>query len=477
MDGTRKEERESVYNEFSIIYINNNSFIWYMPFIKELLKYSNQYFIETGTYKGDTVECVRMSKIYDSILSMELSEPYYNRCSQRFKNDDTVSIYYGNSRYDLTNIIGNIDKEITFWLDSHWSGGAENFEIGCDPDTKCPILYELEQIKNHPIKTHTIMVDDIRLMDGSHFLVTKDEIETKIMEINPNYKIQYYNDECAENDVLVAYIDKKCIHTYLTTCKTNPQPPGIGDFLRGSIALYQFANRHGYTLYFQNDHPIFRYLQPSPYVIKDNSDSVDVLELIPPLSYDSIKGILYDKFISGETFTVMTNSFYEHDITDDCKSYFKKIFTPSVEIQRKIEGIFSSVYHIPMDQEYVVIHLRFGDKFIHRNEYDQNIFDEYYSKINGLGMIEQNKNVVYILLCDSDRIATIIKNNIPKLCYWNNKKIHLGDLQETPTNSEGDVMDTMTDFFILSKAKEILSNGSGFSRYISRLFDIPYVSI
>lgn len=455
-----------------------------MPFTTELLQYSNEYFIETGTYRGDTVEMVRTTKIYDFIYSMELSEPYYNRCSQRFIDDKNISIYYGNSRYDLWDIIKSVDKEITFWLDSHWSGGAENFEIGCDPEIKCPILYELEQIRNHPIKTHTIIVDDIRLMDGCHFLVTKDEIEKKIMEINPDYTIKYYNDECAENDVLVAYIERsgversglerKCVHKYLTKCMTNPQPPGFGDFLRGTIALYQRAKSYGYTLYLANEHPVFSYLQPSPYVIKDDSDR-EVLELIPPMTYDSIKVALSDKFQGGDSFSVMTNSFYEEDISEDCKEYFKNIFIPSVAIEEKIEDIFRSVYNIPIDQEYVVIHLRFGDKFIHKNEYDQGVFDEYYNKMNGF--IEENKNVVYILLSDSDRISTIIQHNIPRLRYWKNEKIHLGDLQQTPTNSEGVVMDTMTDFFILSKAKKIISNGSGFSTYVSRLFDIPYSTL
>ena len=63
------------------------------------------------------------------------------------------------------------------------------------------------QIKRHNIKTHTIMVDDIRLMDNIHFSVTKDKVIKKIYEINPNYKIKYYDDECAKEDILVAYID------------------------------------------------------------------------------------------------------------------------------------------------------------------------------------------------------------------------------------------------------------------------------
>ena len=30
-----------------------------MPFINQLLNYTNEYFIETGTYRGDTLEIIK----------------------------------------------------------------------------------------------------------------------------------------------------------------------------------------------------------------------------------------------------------------------------------------------------------------------------------------------------------------------------------------------------------------------------------
>ena len=178
-----------------------------MPFVQELLQYMNDIFVETGTYEGDTVSIVANNENYkpSKIISLELSEVFFNNCTERFKDKRNITIHKANSKYDLLNIINPIDSQITFWLDSHWSGVPN---IGCDPETICPILYELEQIKQHPIKTHTIMVDDIRLMDNHHFPVNLDEILKKIKEINPNYIIKYYDDWTSQNDVLVAYIEK-----------------------------------------------------------------------------------------------------------------------------------------------------------------------------------------------------------------------------------------------------------------------------
>ena len=78
--------------------------------------------------------------------------------------------------------------------------------VGCDPETRCPVLFELEQIKKHDINTHTIMVDDMRLMDGNHFPVFQNEIVKKLLEINANYKLKYYDDYTSTNDILFAYI-------------------------------------------------------------------------------------------------------------------------------------------------------------------------------------------------------------------------------------------------------------------------------
>jgi hypothetical protein len=456
-----------------------------MPFVRELLQYTNDVFIETGTYKGDTLEFVRQSNKFKILKSMELSEPYHRRCSERFVKYENVTVHHGNSRYDLVNIIRDIHTEITFWLDSHWSGGAENFEIGCDPELKCPVLHELDQIKNHPIKTHTIMVDDIRLMDGSHFEVTLDQINKKILEINPNYKIVFYNDECAEKDVLVAYIPK-CIHTYLTVCNTNSQPPGIADFIRGTICLFQECKKFNYKLLLNNSHPIFKYLSSHPRVTSEKHSYVH--ELIPGSSfhlYNDIYRSLVQVFEKGESFSCISNSFYTRvndemchwgHINNDCKHFLKELFTPTDEMRQYIQRLFD-ILHIDCMRSYRVIHLRFGDDYIHQGTFNENRLAIFCEKIQNL--ISEGSQ--YILLTDSVVMGSLLKEKNPGLFYYDNKKIHLGDLKSpshiADFNQLDGVRDTMADFFILSKAEKIYSNGSGFSLVHSLIYDIEYNAI
>jgi len=264
----------------------------------------------------------------------------------------------------------------------------------------------------------------------------------------------------------------KCIHKYVINTKTNPQPPGVGDFLRGTIALYELSKKYGYELYFDNNHPFFSYLENSPYIVSNNSEAI---ELIPPIDYDNIYNSLVSLFESSNDFTVLTNAFYKEDISIECKKYLQNILIPSVEVKNKIEDIFTNFFKISINESYKVIHLRFGDRFIHNNEYDNDIYELYYNKIQNL--LKQNNETKYILISDSSQIANKLKENIDELYYWNNSKIHLGDLRNNETNLQGTVYDTMVDFFILSKATEIISNGSGFSRYLSRIFDICYTGI
>ena len=89
-----------------------------------------------------------------------------------------------------------VDSPALFWLDGHVDG------VNAD----C-LWDELEHIKNHTIKTHTIIVDDVRILgkEGWGTEVVLDKIIGLIKEINPDYTISYDDGEC-ENDVLIAKV-------------------------------------------------------------------------------------------------------------------------------------------------------------------------------------------------------------------------------------------------------------------------------
>jgi hypothetical protein len=449
-----------------------------MPFVDDLLYFCNDVFIETGTFRGDTINKVLNSEFNPKqIISLELSDVFFDNCKKRFENYENIKLFKANSKTDLYEIIKDIDTNITFWLDSHWSGVAD---VGCDAETLCPILYELEQIKHHKINTHTIMIDDIRLMDKIHFPVNLEEILQKVIEINPNYTIKFFDDEYSKNDVLVAYIEeKKCFHKYLTKCNTNPQPPGFADFLRGTIALFQHAEANNYKLYIDCDHPIFSYIHQNKNIVS-NKVKKDTIELLPPLSYEKIDNELEKLFSSGETFSVMTNAFYTKEngelknfgkISNECKVFLKKILTPSVELNEKLYYVFKNVYNFDLKNSYKVIHLRFGDIFLNNNAYDECIYNNFYEKVSNL--VNENQYNKYVLISDSSCIANKLKESIPNLYYWDNHKIHLGDL----TNDKQGILETLVDFFIIALSEEIFSNGSGFSRIVSEIYNINYIEI
>ena len=184
-------------------------------------------------------------------------------------------------------------------------------------------------------------------------------------------------------------------------------------------------------------------------------------------------------FADNKSFKVMTNAFYNlcndgivHNwggISHECAAYFRKVFCPSVELDNKIEYVMNSVYGIKSGQPFKIIHLRFGDKFIHKNTYDDSLYNLYYNKISDI--INNNKNIQYVLISDSSIIANKLKADIKELYYWDNKKIHIGDLIN---NAESALLDTLTDFFIMSKSNEIISSGSGFSQSVSIIYNLKY---
>lgn len=163
--------------------------------------YLNDVFVETGTYMGHGVQFA-LDAGFQQVYSIELSPKYYTFCTEKFKHNTNVKIHYGDSADLLYEIIKDINTPITFWLDGHCSFGdtARGSEM-------TPVLKELEQIKMHPIRTHTILIDDVREFGTYNFdFIPLDEIIKKIYEINPNYTI-HFEDGIIPNDILVATIE------------------------------------------------------------------------------------------------------------------------------------------------------------------------------------------------------------------------------------------------------------------------------
>lgn len=454
-----------------------------MPFVPELLNLLSDVFVETGTFQGDTINIVanNSTHIPSKIISIEISDIFFNNCKRRFEKNSSIILYKGNSKYDLYDKIKNIDSKITFWLDSHFSATPD---VGCDPVTVCPILEELDQIKRHNLNTHTIMIDDIRLMNNSDnkycgFPVTKEELIKKLYEINPKYVIRYFDDYTDKNDVLVAYIEEKqCIHKYLQKCYTNPQPPGFADFLRGTITLYNFSKLYGYKMLVDGSHPVFAFLENNKNMVTDITNKTE--EFLPPLSYEDIYAKLEQIFKSGRSLTIMTNSFYNFNdgvltnfgnISEDCRDFLKSILTPTIEVRNKLKYVFNTVYNININDSFKVFHIRCGDKFIHNNIYDNELYKLHYNKLCSLIAENENKNEKYVLISDSSIIAKQLKLNIPELLYWDNSKIHLGDLVN---KNSANILDTIVDFFIMSLSREIISAGSGFAMVNSIIYNIKY---
>lgn len=158
--------------------------------------FKNNYFVETGTYEGFGVLLALQAK-FKHIISIEIDQNLYQSCKQKFSSYPHVDIYHGDSAIVLGKIIENISEPITFWLDGHNSSS-----IVLSKNT--PILEELEQINNHPIKNHIILIDDIRCCNTAFFdFISRETIIKKIYAINPGYKV-FFIDGFVARDILVA---------------------------------------------------------------------------------------------------------------------------------------------------------------------------------------------------------------------------------------------------------------------------------
>jgi len=170
-------------------------------------EYKNDYriFVETGTYKGGSVE-LALECGFEKIYTIDISTQNKFECESKFVNqikNKQVELLFGDTIDILPNLIDRLNEPSLFWLDAH-------FDVHSDICGKfnCPIIQELNIIKTSKIKLHTIMIDDLRIFkkqtDWGVGIYIENILE-KLKEINTSYEF-YYEDGWEKNDILIAKV-------------------------------------------------------------------------------------------------------------------------------------------------------------------------------------------------------------------------------------------------------------------------------
>lgn len=125
-------------------------------------------FVETGTCYGRSVEAA-LGLGFKDIRSIEAQPDRFEHCRKLFEDrGKRVKLWNGESIFWLRKVIADLQEPALFWLDAHTSGVGYSevlkaeFPSYIDSKSQSEILkIELGIIKEHPVKDHVILIDDL----------------------------------------------------------------------------------------------------------------------------------------------------------------------------------------------------------------------------------------------------------------------------------------------------------------------------
>tara|TARA_Y100000741_G_C18165435_1_gene522959 strand:- start:322 stop:954 length:633 start_codon:yes stop_codon:yes gene_type:complete len=129
----------------------------------------NSFWIETGTYYGDTTKL--LSNISDEVISIEADKRLYDLAVKKFQNIKNIKIINDKSQSVIEETLKNIEnhKNLCLYLDAHLCmDHLTRTPTFKEENLETPIMVELNIIENYLKKFNkvNILVDDIRLFDG-----------------------------------------------------------------------------------------------------------------------------------------------------------------------------------------------------------------------------------------------------------------------------------------------------------------------
>jgi hypothetical protein len=153
-------------------------------------RFGLQILVETGTFKGDTVEAMR--KEFRKVYSIELAEKFYQDAKRRFSGVANVDLRQGDSGKVMPQVVSQLDAPTLFWLDGHYSGGDT-----AQGDLNCPVWGELEAIFSSTMQQpFVVLIDDARCFRhvGAEDYPAVSDIQKWVAERRPDLSLEVAMD-------------------------------------------------------------------------------------------------------------------------------------------------------------------------------------------------------------------------------------------------------------------------------------------
>jgi len=124
------------------------------PLVSRLRRqYRLDFFVETGTNRGDTAELAAI--YFDVVFTCEINPDRLARAQKRLAEYPNIRFYNLPSPEFIRRVKPSVSQPALWWLDAHWCGGPK-------PPKECPLLEELAEVKG----THghsVVLIDDADL--------------------------------------------------------------------------------------------------------------------------------------------------------------------------------------------------------------------------------------------------------------------------------------------------------------------------
>jgi hypothetical protein len=287
---------------------------------------------------------------------------------------------------------------------------------------------------------------------------------------------------------------KRIVNVYQLKYK-NGIAQGFGDYIRGCFCLMQICALLGLEFDMNlSNHPISKHLYSEEEGEKREkselkSEYINYSEILryEDVNYIPVNSKVYTKdsfrflegfinnlnsYKTGDTFYIFCHSFPIFETQEIGRKFVLNKILPNSSMQLNIQATLMKYELTP--RRFAVIHIRSGDKYLLKNNILNSLVVK---KIVDILSKNMKPGTKYLILSDNNQIKLLLKKVFPQIVIRMTRITHLG---ESTNSTDDSIMDTLLDFYLMSNAFQIISFspynwGSGFSKWCSVLYKIPYL--